>query len=469
MVEWLWPSLCDLFSPWLVPYFPQQKNNTPSNWIQQATSNNPVLLPWSESNLESAQKMIQMFVNCINFLSEMLPANTVVLGHIFYWYEIHFANPTIPKYVLQPIHSTLKTLDWSHFVPSLIHIESIHKILNLFLPDCHDFVGHIFLNVDWPAWLQQNFNSWNFDVRYRIMSSLLMIFVKLSCEPHIRESSKIISLLMEACNFPWQILEYQSIEAVLDWFIISTEPSIVLKMQSEHQAVDNGVLDLLQVACCMSPTMTDELLNHRTTQIQSKRILYVRSIVRLLRACGTKYQQLLTTSDGLKSFRKSVGELLNLIELIENKREDNLNDGINLMIEVVCSFQGQGEVSSRIFIESIILWQGQCEHVNVVLLSTFNAISTCKVFTYNLSMLFEETIWNYFKKSKETEISDWSLIEKRVGTYMPPIDWSILVQNGLLLTLQYFSVSKLKSLTNMADRITFLENLHKWLENFKTM
>lgn len=50
-----------------------------------------------------------------------------------------------------------------------------------------------------------------------------------------------------------------------------------------------------------------------STQFQSKRLLYVRSVTRLLRACGSKYQQLLTTDEGLKAFRSSVAALLTMI------------------------------------------------------------------------------------------------------------------------------------------------------------
>lgn len=49
------------------------------------------------------------------------------------------------------------------------------------------------------------------------------------------------------------------------------------------------------------------------SQLQVKRILYVKTIVRLLRLCGSKYQQLLTTPDGLKSFHTAIFNLLALI------------------------------------------------------------------------------------------------------------------------------------------------------------
>lgn len=55
------------------------------------------------------------------------------------------------------------------------------------------------------------------------------------------------------------------------------------------------------------------------SQVKAKRILYVKSIVRLLRLCGSKYQQLLSTPDGLKSFHSAIFNLLTLISGVINK------------------------------------------------------------------------------------------------------------------------------------------------------
>lgn len=47
-----------------------------------------------------------------------------------------------------------------------------------------------------------------------------------------------------------------------------------------------------------------------------KRVLYVKTVVRMLRLCGSKYQQLLTTKEGLSAYHLAVNDLLNLIENI---------------------------------------------------------------------------------------------------------------------------------------------------------
>lgn len=129
VVDWLWPSLCDIFSPWLVPYYPNSMQQAPANWIKQVLSNNDVLLPWSELYSDQAQIMVHSFVECIKYLLDTLPASDSILGHIFYWYEIHFGKIGVPRHILKPVHAALTLLPWHRFNPHPIHIECIHRNL----------------------------------------------------------------------------------------------------------------------------------------------------------------------------------------------------------------------------------------------------------------------------------------------------------------------------------------------------
>lgn len=115
-------------------------------------------------------------------------------------------------------------------------------IFHQYLPDCHSFLGHIFLRVNWTPWLYNNINQWDYATRNRILSTLLLMFVKLSYEPSVRENAQLLTLLQEAIAFPWHMLDYQGIEGTFDWYVMSTEPSSILCLNSEHSAVDNSIL-----------------------------------------------------------------------------------------------------------------------------------------------------------------------------------------------------------------------------------
>lgn len=114
--------------------------------------------------------------------------------------------------------------------------------LSQFLPECHSFMGHVFVRVAWQSWLQQQLQIWDSSLRQRMLSSLLMIFTKLSFEPNVRENSTFSTLLMEATTFPWYWLDFGGIESVFDSFLLIAEPSIVLGLSSEHGNLDAGVL-----------------------------------------------------------------------------------------------------------------------------------------------------------------------------------------------------------------------------------
>lgn len=103
-------------------------------------------------------------------------------------------------------------------------------------------MGHIFLRVNWTPWLYSNIHQWDYVTRSRILSTLLLMFVKLSYEPSVRENAQLLTLLQEAIAFPWHMLDYQGIEGTFDWFVMSTEPSSILCLNSEHSAVDNSIL-----------------------------------------------------------------------------------------------------------------------------------------------------------------------------------------------------------------------------------
>lgn len=79
-------------------------------------------------------------------------------------------------------------------------------------------------------------------MKEKSLANLLTMIVKFSFEPRIRENSKILNILQEAKDYPWYIIEYTSVEKVIDWFVLSTEPSIILKLPSEYLTVDNAVL-----------------------------------------------------------------------------------------------------------------------------------------------------------------------------------------------------------------------------------
>lgn len=88
-------------------------------------------------------------------------------------------------------------------------------------------------------------------------------------------------------------------------------------------------------------------LHCSANQIQAKRILYVKTMVRLLRLCGSKHQQLLGTKNGLQAFHEAVIRLIDTVDSIAKLDETSEANITDLMIEIVGSLQLPGENTSK--------------------------------------------------------------------------------------------------------------------------
>lgn len=213
--------------------------NLPANWIRQF--NTPILLPWSELYAHYSQMLLHSFINCIQLMLDTFPACDLILSNIFYWYETNFGN-SVPRHVLLPTNAALMLLPWNRLKPTPFSISGFNRLLQQYLPECHSFLGHIFLRVTWVPWLYNNIHQWDPFTKNQILSTLLLMFVKLSYEPSVRENQSLLTILKEAASFPWHMVDYQGIEGTFDWYVMSTEPSSILCLNSEHSAVDNSIL-----------------------------------------------------------------------------------------------------------------------------------------------------------------------------------------------------------------------------------
>ena len=87
-----------------------------------------------------------------------------------------------------------------------------------------------------------NFKALDVTTRLNVLSSLLLIFVKLSYEPNVRENKQLVTILNDVSHFQWHLLDTNVVNSVLEWCVTSTEPLIILKLPTEQGNVDAGVL-----------------------------------------------------------------------------------------------------------------------------------------------------------------------------------------------------------------------------------
>lgn len=205
-------------------------------------------------------------------------------------------------------------------------------------------------------------------------------------------------MLMESTKYPWHLLEYRDVEGVLDFLVMSAEPSLILKIPSEHETIDSCVITLIQTVTCMKE-MSKEAQNTQKTVVIGKRMAYVRSVVRLLKAADAKLHQLMATKHGQEMFHQACMALLTSIETCLQK-DSTHGDVINLLLPIVDGMSVP-ESTSKLFANSIELWQTTSQTGNVVLCNMLAALKHQKMWTLPAFQVLESSLLNYMRVSGE--------------------------------------------------------------------
>jgi hypothetical protein len=103
VVGQLWTSIRDLYSPWILPYTQQHVNSNCAAWIQHASSDRTLLLPWIAADSGLASLMASSIIHCINFIHETIPAKQSILSQMLTFYLHGFCHTAVKPHILQVI------------------------------------------------------------------------------------------------------------------------------------------------------------------------------------------------------------------------------------------------------------------------------------------------------------------------------------------------------------------------------
>lgn len=269
---------------------------------------------------------------------------------------------------------------------------------------------------------------------------------------------------------------------------MSAEPSVILKIPSEHETIDSCVISLLQTASGMKDLPKNDMQNLQKTVVTAKRMAYVRSVVRLLKSCDAKLHQLMETKQGQEMFHKACMALLTSIELcFANNTEDSSIEATNLMLTIVQSM-AIPESTSKLLADSIGLWQTSSQTGNIVLCCTLNALKVQKQWSLSVFQVLESTLMNYMRVNGKLPLFDialnfilnrhpelspnhnptWPDAHQRFGTMNINFDAAQLINNEYFLAVHLLSYIKLQHLDDDVDRVTFLQDLQNKLADKKT-
>ncbi|XP_054283200.1 ectopic P granules protein 5 homolog [Macrosteles quadrilineatus] len=466
LCEQLWPYLAGLFCPWLAPYFTRNLTEPTAAWIQQLTDDRSVLPPWIVADGGHAHKLAAMFVECIRFMMDTLPAaSSNILSCVWQFYVTNYAHNSIKDHILSVTHGNLISLPWQRFFPSLQDIDLMLKVVDQYLPDCHTFVGAIFIQVSWQQWIQQVCSSQVPQTATRVHSALLHLLIKLANEPNVRQSGKVTPLLVESQQFSWHLIECSNYEAVVNWLVMSYDPRVILQIPGEDWSnTDMAALDLLETAAGYSSKATQF---HSSTP--RKRQMFVRSCVKLLLSALSRYKQL--TVSHQDEIRATVRRMVDKVETIVTATvpgPQRVSEAGLLMTEILTLVnQGNNSVVASLTLEALLGWLDTRSAASVVVAALMRVLGITVANPDTLGALLEASLTAFFRKTGMSDSSQpsWSMVVHTLQPIVPrhpPLEDS-LVANSHLLSLYALSIKHLPTSLDVREEANLLNNLNQWL------
>ncbi|CAG0913294.1 unnamed protein product [Notodromas monacha] len=300
LLKSMWQEIIGLFRYWIcpatLPYLPQDTASAPD----------VPSLPWVPADAQLADHMLAAFVSAVALLHETVPASHSALSILWEWYVQTFANTYTKPHVFSVVHSRLSTLPWRSFWPGCRDVELMTKLSESYMPDCHAFLGSIFVRICWSDVLNAALDQPV--LRGQSPDRLPPKAVTLVSEYFGLLSEFLLPLLTQADQLPLsQCVDQITFEKLVHWFLLSCDAKIVLDIP-EKDFIDFQTYKLLEAA---SGIRSKRLPVSPT--IHSKCRLFIRAYVRLLLSCHSKYKALFAASN--VAVRDSVRRVAGLVEM----------------------------------------------------------------------------------------------------------------------------------------------------------
>ncbi|KAK5643248.1 hypothetical protein RI129_007093 [Pyrocoelia pectoralis] len=454
LCEIIWPYLREMYAPWILPYWMHNIKDTMASWMQQLTDDRAVLLPWIPADGPFAQKMICSMFECVMFIIHTLPACNIILSYVWHWYVTNFAHQAVKEYILNAVHASFLALPWHNFWPSVGDLELMLKVVEQYLPECHVFLGYIFIEVPWNNWIQQVLMNASPAIILRVHQCLLYLLVKLSNEPNVRSnySDKAKSLLVQAENFNWNVLEPGMYQQIVDWYVMSCDPLVLFT--TDPLDLDFRVLHFLKVAAHYHETFGGE-----SDTIFLKQHIYIRSFVKLISVLCSKHKSVaLAKSEQLNSV---ISSSLSHLETVI-KRDEALVIVLEDMVGIL-----NIEVISNGATQCFEKWCSSQTSDSAILKAMLDILPSCVNNNEVVAILIESIIHRYFLNiDYQNFVSPWKYLVKYLRPF-PPKQLElekVLVTKGKLLTLHVLLLQKTATCT---DSSALLNTILQWLDELK--
>ncbi|XP_020712165.2 ectopic P granules protein 5 homolog isoform X2 [Athalia rosae] len=468
LCDQIWPVLGDMFAPWITPYWTRNLREPTAAWIQQLTDDRSVLLPWIITDGPYANRTIAMFVECIRFIIDTMPASSKILCFLWQFYVTNFAHASVKDHILNVIHGNFLSLPWERFSPGIGDIELMVKVVDQYLPDSHLFLGSVFTSINWQVWANEILAIQPLPVAARMHICLLNLLVKLSNEPNVRQNEKAVQIVVSAEKFAWHLVDAAAYDQVINWYVMSCDPRVILHLDTEQTySIDGAINNLLKLAAAYDPNATHF---HPTTL--KKRQMYVRSSVKLLVNCTTRHKALLTSDP--KAFTDALSKMLDDMESViittVSKPQQTAEAGL-LVTELLHSINQNGPLVEQLR-TSWASWLSNRTASSPTLMGILRVIGIAVASPSTLGELMEAALDAYFKHNDlatDEALPTWGwvlTVLQPVVPRQPPVEGA-LVTDGRVLALYALLLKRLPSCRNIKEEGMLLVNLIDWISAIK--
>ncbi|XP_049842891.1 ectopic P granules protein 5 homolog isoform X1 [Schistocerca gregaria] len=472
----LWPALSEMFSPWLAPYWTRNLREPAAAWIQQLADDRSVLLPWIVADGAHAQRFVGTFVECVRFVLDTLPGCSNMLSFVWQFYVNNFAHAAVKDYILNVLHGGLLTLSWDRFWPGLNDLELMLKVVDQYLPDCHQFLGGMFVEVAWWSWVGHVLSTFPPALTARAHACLLHLLVKLSCEPSVRQSTKLLPLLLESRRFAWHLLDSTAFESIANWYVMSCDPRVILAPEDTDdddtgRSIDIATLGLLRVSAAHIPEAV-----HFHPQTLTKRQTFVRVCVKLLTNCAGRHKALLLRRE--KDFRSAVGNILEDVECVVSASVPSPQQvaECGFLLSEVVPLAAQPQSLAPLALSELCSWLASRDGRSCVLRSLLKvAAPTLASSPQALGAVLEAALEAFFRMPEPedhqgglgTETDPRPTWQCAVSMLSPPALTpaleEALTSGGHVLTLHALLLKKLPSCRDIREEAAVLAKLTDWM------
>ena len=280
--EYIWRNMKTVFDPWISPINPASKTST-ATWIQQLSDEGASLMPWIPGDSSLAKLVIDSMTYALKIMIENEDKSTT-LSNVLKMYSTYYATSGIKDHIFGVVHPGLSCLAWSSFNPGLADIDAMMKIISMFLPQSHAFLGTIFVQIDWPrvvAWALETPET----VR-RVVPAVFCLMIKLSSEPSVRQGGRLLSIVTKSESWAWEHVEFSHYEALAQWYVMSVDCRCIVK-HKDRNPLDAAIIRLFLAAAEFNS-------NSQSPNTEKKQKMWVKCCAKLMSSVCSKQKNFLS-------------------------------------------------------------------------------------------------------------------------------------------------------------------------------